>query len=272
MLAAILVIWIAATLFLSPAYADAIPFSMQLRSRLLADYDPDDGKSLFAALRLSILSDTLRDQGLSQEEAEQQRLAIEASLDDPVPTATAFDFDGSDPYTATPTDTAIPTDTPTPTATSTNTPRPTATKTSTPKPKPTNTPKPPTAISDTSAPQIKSWVFTPTPGPGLDRCDIQLSVDVLDPAFSTGVSIVEAKHSLPGTPGSYNFFTFSGSGSFVAGPSSDWTGTFSGTILISQVNALEAFDVYFKVKDSAGNLSGWSGPYSYTMDATTNCP
>ncbi|TFH32906.1 MAG: hypothetical protein E4G99_12200 [Anaerolineales bacterium] len=274
-LALLVVVWIAASLFLAPAYADEVPLSMEIRSRLLADYNPDDGQSLFTALRLSILGDTFRDQALSPQEAEKQRAALEAALNDPVPTATALDFEGNAPHTATSTITVTPTETltPTPTFTPTNTPRPTATKTNTPKPtntpKATNTPVP----TDTAPPQINAWSLSPTPGPNLAQCNIQLTVDVIDPSYSEGVSIVEAKHLIPSaTPVSYNHFTITGSGIFVSGPGSDWVGTFSGPISLSQVSALESFDVYFKVKDTAGNISGWSGPYSYSMDSLWNCP
>ncbi len=47
---------------------------------------------------------------------------IEDEMQGPVPTATARDFEGAKPLTATPTQTPIPTHTPTPTATSTRTP------------------------------------------------------------------------------------------------------------------------------------------------------
>lgn len=427
-LAAVLALWIAATIFLSPAYAGALPFSMEIRSGLMADYNPDSGKSLFTALRLSILGDSLRDQGLSEQEAEKQRLALEASLDDPVPTATALDFEGSAPLTATATATPVPTGTPIPSATPTNTPRPTntkvPTKTKTPKPAatsapadssspvvaapgtispapgplsscnmtvsvsnatitdaapssgiksvklkykvydnaesqvyagyifspplslcsggptagggwdacysgppggfnisiypgfsslgdyngpgpfkvklyllaednagkqashfygdytmpmmcddpppPTNTPTPTNTPvpTDTTAPQINAWTLAPTPGINIAQCDIQLTVDVTDPAFSQGVSNVEAKHSIPGVSGSYNFFTIPGSGTFVSG---DWQGFFSGTILVSSVSATQSFEVYFRVIDTAGNKSNWSGPYNYTLDSGTSC-
>jgi hypothetical protein len=193
----LLVIWIVATLFLSPAYADAMPFSMEVRSRLLADYNPDDGQSLFAALRLSILGDSLRDQGLSPEEAEKQREALEDTLDDPVPTATAIDFEGNAPHTATPTNTTTPTNTPTPTATPTNTPRPTATKTSTPKP--TNTPKPP----NTAVPVDNIHPVIADPGTldvvSVSACEVQVYVmdaQVTDADPSSGIKWVKMKYKV----------------------------------------------------------------------------
>jgi hypothetical protein len=196
-LGAILVFWIAATVFLSPAYADALPFSMKVRSSLWADYNPDDRKSLFTALRLSILGDSLLDQGLSPEEAEKQRLALEASLDDPVPTATALDFDGNAPPTATPIDTPIPTEKPIPSVTPTNTARPTKiptrTKTSTPKPVSTAAP------ADSVSPVIADpGTITPTPGT-LSSCNFRASVsnvNVTDAAPSSGIKWAKLKYKV----------------------------------------------------------------------------
>lgn len=190
-LAAILVFWIAATLFLSPAYAGAIPFSMEVRTRLLADYNPDTGKSFFTALRLSILGDSLRDQGLSDGEAEQRKQALEASLDDPVPTATALDFEGSEPYTATPTRTATPTDTPT--VTPTNTPRPTNTPTRTKTPKPTNTAAPVDSVNPVIADPGSPAINTVSP------CEVQVyltSARVTDAAPSSGIKWVKFKYKV----------------------------------------------------------------------------
>ncbi len=176
-LALLLVLWVAATLFLSPAYANALPFSMDVRSKLLADYTADDGKSLFAALRLSILGDSLVDQGLSPEEAEKRRLALENSLDDPVPTATALDFDGSAPYTATPT----------------NTPRPTSTPTKTNTPKPTNTSAPVDSVDPVIA-DPGSLAINP-----VSPCEVQVYVtgaQVTDAAPSSGINWVKLKYKV----------------------------------------------------------------------------
>jgi hypothetical protein len=194
---AIVVFWIAATLFLSPAYADALPFSMKVRSSLLADYNPDDRKSLFTALRLSILGDSLLDQGLSPEEAEKQRLALEASLDNPVPTATALDFDGNAPPTATPTETPIATETPVPSVTPTKTTVPTKilTKTKTSTPKSVNTASP----SDNESPVVAGpGTITPTPGP-LGTCSRKIfvsDVQITDAAPSSGINWVKLKYKV----------------------------------------------------------------------------
>jgi hypothetical protein len=276
-LLAILVIWIAATLFLSPAYADVVPFSMEVRSRLLSDYDPDDGKSLFTALRLSILGDTLRDQGLSDEEAEKQKQALEASLDEPVPTATALDFEGSDPYTPTATDTATPTDTPT--VTPTNTPLPTATKTSTPKP--TQTPKPPTATSgsvDTATPAVCCVNYSPAPGatpPGNTftdpSCQVNvLNVEVRDPPFSTGIgpSDVCVEYKRPDNSTLAQVLTMS-SGSFVSGPGSEWVGYFNGSITLTGLLTGDLVKVKIKGHDLANNWFYSSYMY-FTMGV--DCP
>lgn len=234
-LSALLVFWITATLFLSPAYADALPFSMKVRSSLLADYNPDDGKSLFTALRLSILGDTLRDQDLSPEEAEKQRLALEGSLDDPVPTATALNFDGDAPNTPTPTKTPIPTETELPTATSTNRPQATRTpvKTSTIKVVGTSMPV------DSKNPVIADpGAITPTPG-SFASCSLTLSVanaNITDAAPSSGIKTVKLKYKVyDGDDNYYAGYFFSPLSLCSGGPTAGggWDACYTGGITIS---------------------------------------
>jgi hypothetical protein len=275
---ALLVIWIAATLFLSPAYADALPFNMKVRSRLLADYKPDDGQSLFAALRLSILGDTLKDQGLSPEEAERQREELEKALDDPVPTATALDFEGNAPFTATPTDTPTTTVTPTPTNTPTNTPRPTATQTKTLKP--TKTPKPPTPTSasvDNVEPSVCCVDYIPvlestSPGDPISTCTIVIDdVEIFDPAFSSGVPSDGVFTEY------YNFDTSDSgvaalsmdSGDFASGPGSAWAGHFSGSITLPTGAIGEEFRIKIRGHDNENNW--FYSSYSYFV-LDVNCP
>ena len=69
---------------------------------------------------------------MSSDDAAGQSQAMAELMKSPVPTATARDFQGAKPFTATPTVTPVPTETPTPTPTNTCTPRPTATVTKTP--------------------------------------------------------------------------------------------------------------------------------------------
>lgn len=278
-LIAVLALVAAGALVLMPASAGGFPFSWEIRSNLSADYRYGETAASLGAFRVSIIGDVLRDMGIGDKEASQRENVMKVVMEGSVPTATAFDYEGNPPLTATPTETATPTITPTltPTSTSTNTPRPTSTKTPQPSatktspPAPTKTPKPPTAITDTKDPVILATSLSPSPGPDLDQCDIVLNVDVKDPAYSDGVDSVEAKHSIPGgTPAPYNYFTFSGAGSYDGG--NNWVGTFTGTITLSNVSASESFNIFFKVRDSAGNHTSWTGPFTYTLASTTDCP
>jgi hypothetical protein len=122
---------------------------------------------------------------------------------------------------------------------------------------------------DSQVPVVLAKSFNPTPGPDLDRCEITLSVEVKDPAYSCGLDRVEAKHSVPsGTP-DHHYFTFGGTGGYDA--DMNWVGTFSGTIDVMDVSQLETLKIYFKVYDCAGNHSSWDGPYTYTLNSTTDC-
>lgn len=282
-LAAVLALWIAATIFLSPAYAGALPFSMEIRSGLMADYNPDSGKSLFTALRLSILGDSLRDQGLSEEEAEKQRLALEASLDDPVPTATALDFEGSAPLTATATTTPVPTGTPIPSATPTNTPRPTntkvPTKTKTPKPAATSAP------ADSSSPVVAApGTISPAPGPS-SSCNMTVSVSnatITDAAPSSGIKSVKLKYKVYDNAEKqvYAGYIFSPPLSLCSGgptAGGGWDACYSGGINISIYPGFSSLGDYngpgpFKVKlyllaeDNAGKqASHFYGDYTMPM-------
>ncbi|MCJ7823965.1 MAG: hypothetical protein MUP44_03630, partial [Anaerolineales bacterium] len=119
---AIVAVVVAAAIVLNSAAAESLPFSLGLRSKLTADYSQEGAQSVLGAFRLSIIGDALRDLGLTPKEADQQTAGIKIALDDSVPTATALNFDGDDPYTPTPTETPTPTVTNTPTNTPTKTP------------------------------------------------------------------------------------------------------------------------------------------------------
>ncbi len=196
----LLVVWIVMANLLSGAYAGGFPFSLRLGSQLRSDYSAEEGDRL-GAFRLSIVGDAMQDEGMSPEEAEDQSKAVKNVLESPIPTATARDFEGEKPFTATPTFTPIPTDTPTPTMTytPTRTPRPTKTPTKKPtrKPNSTNTPLPP---SDTKAPQIAS-VRDMIPPPGdVVLCSDMIGVydlEVVDPAFSSGIEWIKLKYQDP---------------------------------------------------------------------------
>ncbi|MGD2057673.1 MAG: hypothetical protein PVI04_03005 [Anaerolineales bacterium] len=262
----------AMALVLSPASASGFPLSLKIRSNLSADYRYGESTASLGVFRLSIIGDMLRDMGMGEKEASQHENVMRLVMEASVPTATAFDFEGGSPLTATPTKTATLTDTPTstPTSTATNTPRPTATNTKTPKPKATKTPKPPTAIVDVQAPSILSSSLDPTPGPELTGCELILTVDVMDPAYSEGVDRIQAKHTIPsGEPDTHNYTTFGASGSYDG--DSNWVGTFSGTIDIKYVSGSQSIEVYFKAWDVAGNHSPWEGPYHYTLAAANDC-
>jgi hypothetical protein len=118
-----LVLWIAAAFILNIAFAESLPFSLGLRSRLAANYAPDEFVGSLGVFRLSIIDEVLLDRGIPPEEVEEQSEKIKEAMSLPVPTATARDFKGNEPFTATPTEpliasiTAISTETPTPTNT-----------------------------------------------------------------------------------------------------------------------------------------------------------
>jgi len=153
--------------------------------------------------RFSMIGEALRDLGLASTDADQQTARLLASMDDPVPTATALDFEGSEPYTATPTITNTPTKTATPTSTPTSTPTntrvpPTKTPvpTETKRPKKTSTPKP---AGDSKAPVIAD-PGTPSPPLGaLGACSVSVSVSnvyITDAAPSSGIDWVKLKYQV----------------------------------------------------------------------------
>lgn len=196
----LIVIWVAAALLLNTASAEGLPLSLRLSSRLSADYSVDDIGPL-KALSLSIIGDMLRDMGMGPREIEDHESAMKALMDDPVPTATARDFEGAAPFTATSTNTATPTNTHTPTTTptSTFTPRPTATHT----PKPTKVKPAATATasgaSDTKNPSI---VEMGTLDPALSEtlgCDFSVTVNgvvIEDEGPSSGIAWVKLKYQV----------------------------------------------------------------------------
>ena len=192
---AIVAVAIAAAIVLNSAAAESLPFSLAVRSKLSADYSQDGKQSVLGALRLSIIGDALRDLGLAPKEADQQTAGIKIALDDPVPTATALNFEGDDPYTPTPTSTLTPTVTITPTTTPTNTPLPTKT------PIPTSTKKPATTapVGDKVPPIIADpGVISPLPT-GFASCNALLTVvnaRITDAAFSSGIKYVKLKYKV----------------------------------------------------------------------------
>jgi hypothetical protein len=185
--------WVVLALQLNTASAGPLPYSRLLFSNLDADYGPDRLPRALTSIRLTILEEAMRALGMSEDEIEAQQARIELAMGQPVPTATALNFEGDAPFTPTPTLTWTPTDTatPTPTHTATATRRPptrTPTKTSTRRPTrtpgPTNTP----SGGDTDDPEIESYDVSPSPG-DLSSCDITVNdLHVTDAIGSSGIA------------------------------------------------------------------------------------
>ncbi len=234
---AILIVgWVALALQLTGAAAGRPGFPFNLHSRLAADYGADRSGRI-SSLRISFVSDILQDLGFGADGAGSQLLG---ALDAPVPTATARNFAGDPPFTATVTPSNTPTDTPQPTAT------PTATRTPTPipshTPKPTNTPKPEAteAPHDSVAPSLSGGSMFPAAGTELPMCngyEIAISgLRVVDPAASSGIDWVKLKYKILG-PGSLGYVYSSDigppvSGGWTAGPGSKWDAYYKGDLTI----------------------------------------
>jgi hypothetical protein len=269
----LLVVWFAAAMRISASAAAPSNLMSSLRSRLTANYAPDPAGSTVHSLRLSIFEEVLQDMGISGGEAVSQSHAIQEQLQGPVPTATARDFQGARPHTATPTQTPLPTETPTPTVT--NTPRPRPTRTKTPLPTmapPTNSPAPPSV--DTTDPQICCIDLNPVPTGSLGVCTIDVTdLEAFDVAFSSGINPSEVfiKYREK-TAGSWQKTPLAmTSGGFVVSPGSDWRGHFRGSFTIHGVLAGQTIEVKGLAGDNAGNYgSGGSGPYMYML--TIGCP
>jgi len=300
-LAVVILAWVLVVVVINPAEARGLPFTFELQSRLRADYSSDD-RRVVPVFRLSIIGEALQDLGLTSDEAQEQAEILQQSLDDPVPTATARNFEGELPYTATPTNTPTatptPTDTPTPTPTSTprptRTPVPTATRTSAP---PTSVP-PTTAPSDGVSPVISGGNPNPPPG-ALTGCSVTINVtdiNVVDPGPSSGIDWVKLKYRIVGHTTCLCSAELSlDAGGWVSGPGSTWDGTYSGSVAIDLCSAISAIcpggygvrasvraestsatpsdytiELWFVANDNAGN-STYHHYGDYTMPASC-CP
>jgi len=269
------VLWILAVFQLSPASAGAGALQLRLRSNLAADYTAAPMMRMLRTLRLTVMEDVMRDMGMTDEEASAEMRAMAALLESPVPTATARSLMGEAPFTPTLTKTPVPTDTPEPSVTSTRRPpMPTETVKPTKKPK-TATPGPPTATPsgsvDTTDPEICCTDVDRPEGP-LPVCEIDfLEVQILDPAFSEGVSDSEVygKYEVTST-GETGVVHLSGSGDFVSGFGSDWVGTFSGTLEIEDGEIDDIVEVFAKVKDEAGHGYIEGEVFTYTLEQDCN--
>ncbi len=272
---ALLLLWVLAALQLTSAAAEPLALMYSLRSRLGADYGVDAAGRPMRSLRLSIVQEVMQDLGLRGPEAESQRRGLEASLGQPVPTATARDFEGGAPYTATPTFTPTPTNTPTVTTTPTPTRTPRPTKTPTQEPTETAKPKPPTdtpsALVDSKDPQICCMIMIPPPST-ISTCTIDVTdMEVLDPAFSSGIdpNKVWAKYQGPHTPGLIYVNLAKLSGGFTAGPGSDWDAHYGGPVNLTNIHSGDTIDFYGKAGDNSGHWVIW-GPVQYTINK--DCP
>jgi hypothetical protein len=265
----LLVVWLAAALRISASAAAPSSLMSSLRSRLSANYAPDPAGSTVHSLRVSIFEEVLQDLGMSGDEAASQSQEIQEQLQGPVPTATARDFQGAKPLTATPTATPTPTETPTPTATSTRTPRPTPTKTKTPKPTavpPTDTP---VGSMDTTAPTICCMDLVPVIGSTLLSCTFQVDdLEVFDPAFTLGIADgdVFAKYNGPSTSG-WQLVNIPRENGGWSG--SDWSAHYDGFVTINAASVNDTIDIMGKVTDLAGNTQYYSAG-TYTMGVP--CP
>jgi len=292
----VLVVWAAAVLFINPAEARGFPLSFQLQSRLQADYS-GDGRGVVPVFRLSILGEALQDLGLASSDAEDVAEELRASYDEPVPTATARNFEGEAPYTATPTSTPTKTPTPTvtPTATPTSTPRPTSTSI----PTATRTPKPATpAPTDAIGPVITGGNPMPAPS-ALSGCSVTIDVadvHVYDTAPSSGIDWVKIKYRIVGytTCLCSSELTLT-SGGWMSGSGSSWDGTYQGSVTIDLCSAIASIcsgsgvmasgmphgdlaettadyviELWFAATDNAGNTTYYHYG-DYTMSETC-CP
>lgn len=272
---ALLLIWVLAARQLTSAAAEPLALMYSLQSRLGSNYGVDAAGRPMRSMRLSIVQEVMQDLGLRGPEAESQRQGLEASLGQPVPTATARNFEGDAPYTATSTYTPIPTDTPTVTNTPTRTRTPRPTKT--PTPAPTNTPKPkpptntPSALVDSKDPQICCMLMVPPPST-ISTCSIDVTdMEVFDHAFSSGIdpNKVWAKYQGPHTPGLVYVNLTMLSGGFTAGPGSDWDAHYGGTVNLTGISAGDTIDLWGKAVDNSGNQVV-KGPVQYTINK--DCP
>jgi hypothetical protein len=282
----LLVVWIAAAVRISASAAAPSSLMSSLRSRLSANYSPDPAGNTVRSLRLSIFQEALQDLGMSSDEAATHSQAMQAEMQAPVPTATARDFQGAKPLTATPTVTPIPTQTPTPTATVTRTPRPTPTKTKTPEPTavaliptktaaptavapmPTNTP----SEADTQEPGIWSVVLSPAPSASLDVCVISVTdMEIRDPAFSLGMRLSEIyiKYEKAGVGNWQPTLLSMTTGDFVSGPDSEWRGHFNGSFTLNGLASGDSINVMGKAKDNAGHWGDQdAGSYMLAVDCS----
>ena len=216
---------------LTGASAGQPGFPFNLRSNLAADYGADPEAGRITSLRISIITDLLKDLGFGGDDSR-----LLEGLDSPVPTATARNFHGDPPFTATVT--PSPTSTATPPPTSTSTPKP---PTKTPKPTDTEEPEPTELPDDIVAPTLSGGTLSPDLGTLLPTCegnDIGITgLRVVDPGPSSGIAWVKLKYKILG-PGTLDYqysaeFGDPVSGGWIDGPGSTWDGYYKGDLTIN---------------------------------------
>jgi hypothetical protein len=228
---AILIVgWVVAAVALTGASAGRPGTPFNLSSRLAADYASDGGERV-SSLRISIVADLLRELGFSIEDG-----SVLDDLDSPVPTATARNFAGDPPFTATVAPSQVPSETPIPTETATNTPRPLPTKTK--EPTDTDEPAPTEVAGDSNPPSLSGGSLSPPPG-ALGTCEKVINITglhLVDAGPSSGINWVKLKYKIVG-PGSQGYqysadLSPQVSGGWTAGEGSTWDAYYDGTITI----------------------------------------
>lgn len=282
----LIMVWVFTAVLLNSASADSGPFSFAVKSKLAADYGGEKSDGFLGVINLTIFSDVMRDLGLSPEKADEHSDAMKVAMDDLVPTATARNFEGEEPWTPTktatkiPTNTLIPTDTPIPTYTPTRTRVPSKT------PLPTSTKKPATAVpaGDTASPVIADpGVIGPTPS-SFASCSKVLTVSnarITDAAPSSGIKYVKLKYKVYDNAEAtlYAGYIYSAPFSICSGgpTGGGWDACYSGSMTISISPGFSAQPDYtgpgpFKIKvwllteDNVGKTdSHFYGYYSMPM-------
>lgn len=231
--------WVVAAVHLTKASAGRVGFPFNLSSKLAADYSSDESARI-SSLRISIVADFLKDLGLLGDSGED----LLADLNSPVPTATARNFAGDPPFTATVTPSLTPTESETPTATPSNTPKPAPS--STPKPTNTEEPVPTAAPTDAVEPTLIAGSVSPPAGalPGCSEVVTITNLQVIDPAPSSGIKSVQVKYKV-GSSGYVYSDDFSPpvSGGWTAGVGSTWDAIYNGSDVIDYDEAFASLSV-----------------------------
>jgi hypothetical protein len=283
----LLMVWVFTAVLLNSASADSGPFSFAVKSKLAADYGGEKPDGFLGVINLTIFGDVMRDLGLSPEEADEHSDAMKVAMDDLVPTATARNFEGEEPWTPTKTATKTPTRTQTPEDTPAPTYTPTRTRVLSKTPSSTNTKKPATAVpaGDTVSPVIADpGVINPTPS-AFASCSRVFSVSnarITDAAPSSGINYVKLKYKVYDNAEAmvYAGYIYSAPFSICSGgpTGGGWDACYSGSMTISIFPGFSAKPDYtgpgpFKIKvwliieDNTGKTdSHFYGYYSMPMN------